>query len=245
MSRRRMVTGPTMSRPIGWDAVPKPGGGVRRLVVMSQGDALAFARSVAGAAPTISLALGSESHANRVVAWDPAHGPILEPWTSARRRWQRNVHRLRSVARFVAVTDVRACYPSISPSVMTDRLQALGTPETCVQEIGSWLRLFHDVGVDGLPVGPAASALLSDAVLSAGDDAIRATGAGHVRWVDDVAIFAHDARTRTAALEALRRVWASLGLELHDGKTALLDGPAGGSDFGATSNPSPATSALR
>jgi hypothetical protein len=40
-----------------------------------------------------------------------------------------------------------------------------------------------------------------------------------VRWVDDVAIFASDARTRTEALLALRRSWASFGLEIHDGKT--------------------------
>ena len=199
-------------------------------------DELAFARSVAGAAPAIRLALGSESHANRVVAWDPTRGPILEPWRRARRRWQREVRRLGSDARFVAVTDVRACYPSISPSVMTDRLRALGAPETCVHEIGSWLGVLRDVGVEGLPVGPVASALLADAVLSAGDDAIRATGAAHVRWVDDVAIFAPDARTRTAALEALRRVWASHGLELHDGKTVLSDEPAGEAQLGATSN---------
>ncbi|MGZ5213468.1 MAG: RNA-directed DNA polymerase [Actinomycetota bacterium] len=236
MSRRRVATGPALSRPIRWDVIPKAGGGERRLVVPSQADELAFARSVAGAAPVIRLALGSESHANRVVAWDPTRGPILEPWGRARRRWQREVRRLWSAARCVAVTDVRACYPSIAPGVMTDRLRALGAPEACVHEIGAWLRVFHDVGVDGLPVGPTASALLADAVLSVGDDAIRASGAAHVRWVDDVTIFAPDAPTRAAALEALRRVWAPLGLELHDGKTALLDEPAGEAHVGAASN---------
>ena len=45
---------------------------------------------------------------------------------------------------------------------------------------------------------------------------------------DDVAIFAPDARTRKDALCALRRSWASFGLELHDGKTGLFDDPAAG-----------------
>jgi hypothetical protein len=112
--------------------------------------------------------------------------------------------------------------------VLTRRLIALGAPETCVDEIASWLCAFADVGVEGLPVGPAVSAVLADAVLSAGDEAIRATGAAHVRWVDDVTIFAPDRRTRTDALLALRRAWASFGLELHDGKTVLFDGPAVG-----------------
>lgn len=244
MSRRRRVTGPALSRPIRWDVVPKPGG-VRRLVVLSRVDELAFARSVAGAAPAIRRALGSESLANRVIAWDPTRGPVLEPWRRARRRWQGEVRLLGTDARSVAVTDVRACYASISPGVITHRLRALGAPEHCIDQIDSWLRVFREGGVDGLPVGPAASALLADAVLSAGDDAIRATGAAHVRWVDDVAIFAPDAGTRAVALDALRRAWASFGLELHDGKTFLLDAPAGGVHLKAASASSATSSALR
>ena len=128
-------------------------------------------------------------------------------------------------ARFAVVTDVRECYAAISPDVVCRRLLALGATATSVALIGRWLHTFRDAGVDGLPVGPVASALLADAVLSVGDDAIHRTGAVHVRWVDDVAIFASDLRTRSAALEALRRAWGALGLELHDGKTRLLDEP--------------------
>ena len=112
--------------------------------------------------------------------------------------------------------------------MLARRLSAIGAPEDCVDEIASWLRAFAEAGVEGLPVGPAVSAVLADAVLSAGDDAIRGAGAAHVRWVDDVAIFASDARTRTEALLALRRSWASFGLEIHDGKTVLFDDPAAG-----------------
>ncbi len=135
------------------------------------------------------------------------------------------MRRLGSGRGFIAVTDARACYASISPVVLARRLIALGAPETCVDEIARWLRAFEDVGIEGIPVGPVASAVLADAVLSAGDDAIRRSGASHVRWVDDVTIFAPDARTRTGALRALRRSWASFGLELHDGKTVLFDDP--------------------
>ena len=245
MSRRSILTiGPAPSRPIRWDALPKPDGGVRRLVVLEQADELGFARSVAGAAPAIRLAMRSESHANRVVDWD-RRGPILEPWGRARLRWLREVRRLASDARFVAVTDARACYASIAPTVTTERLRVLGTGEACAHEVGSWLRAFGDVGVDGLPVGPATSALLADVVLSAGDDAIHGTGAEHVRWVDDVAIFAPDRRTRAAALEALSRVWASLGVQLHDGKTVLLEAPVAEVHLGAVSSSTACCSTLR
>jgi len=232
----RSSTGPALRRPIHWGVAPKPGGGVRHLVALERPDDMAFARSVARAAPAIRAALGQESFANRVATWDGTRGPGLEPWTLARQRWAGAVRRLGVEARFAVVTDAHECYGSIAPAAMVDRLRALGVPEACVQEIGSWLRVFRDAGVEGLPVGPEASAVLADAVLSAGDDAIRATGAAHVRWVDDVVIFAADIRTRTAALDALRRAWGSLGLRLHDGKTALLDGPAGPSHPWTASN---------
>lgn len=245
MPRRRAGSGPALSRSIRWDVIPKPDGASRRLVVLSRVDDAAFSRSVAGAMPAIRRALGRESHANRVVRWDPARGPILEPWEPARRRWQRDVRRLEIDADRVAVTDVRACYASISPSVVTDRLRAIRAPEACVHEIGSWLRVFLEAGVDGLPVGPVGSAILADAVLSIGDEALRPTGAAHVRWVDDVAIFATDDRTRAAALEALRRAWSSCGLEPHDGKTVLLDGFAGEARSLITAASLAASAALR
>ncbi len=240
MSRRRSAAGSPLRGPVRWELVPKPGGDVRRLVVPAAPDQLAFARSVARAFPAIRRASDGASHANRIVAWDPVHGPIMEPWTQARARWRHDVRRQGGDRRFIAVTDARACYASISPMVLTRRLIALGTPEPCVDEIASWLRAFAELGVEGLPVGPAVSAVLADAVLSAGDDAIRGTGAAHVRWVDDVAIFASDARTRTDALRALGRTWASFGLELHDGKTVLFDDPTFGDTLcGAASDARP------
>ena len=190
-----------------WHVVPKANGGTRRLVVLDPGDELAFARSVVRVAPTIGRALGRESYANRLVGWDAPRGLLLEPWRHARRRWRGEVRRLGSRGRFVAVTDVRACYGSIAPSVIDHQIRMLGAPSARVDEIGSWLRAFWEAGVEGLPVGPAASALLADAVLTVGDDAVRSTGASFVRWVDDVAIFASDRRARSGgARRPARRV---------------------------------------
>jgi hypothetical protein len=245
MSGRQMASGPALRRPIRWEVTATPSGGVRRLVVLSRPDGLAFARSVARVAPAIDMARVNGSHANRVVSWDPIRGPILEPWERARRRWRREVRRLGKDARSIVVTDVRACYPSISLRVVMRRLRALGAPDASVREIGSWLRVFAEAGVDGLPVGPGPSAVLAEAVLSAGDHVIRAAGVPHVRWVDDVAIFASDARTQMSAFEELRRVWASLGLEVHDGKTVFLDGPEGMAYLGTAPNSPAASSALR
>ena len=225
MNRRSTSTRPGPCRPIAWQVVPKPSGGMRRLVVLDPEDELAFARSVIGIAPSLGSALGRESYANRLVGWDPHRGLLLEPWRHARRRWHGDLRRLGSRGRFVAVTDVRACYASIAPSVIAGQLRMLGAPPARVDEIASWLCAFRDAGIDGLPAGPAGSALLADAVLAAGDHALRSTGANFVRWVDDVTIFAPDRRARATALGALAVAWASLGLDMHEQKTLLLDDP--------------------
>jgi hypothetical protein len=188
-------------------------------------DEFSFAQAVARVTPFVRRALGEGSHANRVFAWHPKDGLILEPWRPARRRWRRQASRLARDARWVATTDVRDCYPSITAVVVAARLHTLGSPAETVDEIESWLRTFGDAGVEGLPIGPSASAVLADAVLSSGDAAIRRSGVEHLRWVDDVAIFATDRRTGLRSLDALRNSLSVAGLELHEGKTMVLSDP--------------------
>jgi hypothetical protein len=247
MHRRSTSLGSSPDGPLGWNVVPKPGGGSRRLVVLDPADEMAFGRSLIRLAPCIRRALGPESHASRLAGWDPRRGLVLEPWTHARRRWHREVRRLEHQGHRVAVTDVRECYASIASEVVEQRLSAIGAPEDGIDKIRSWLRAFLDAGVEGLPVGPVASAVLADVVLAAGDDALRATGARFIRWVDDVAIFAPDRRARAAALDALRAAWAPLGLEMHERKTVFLDDPGHhpAVSLGEVSTMHPATLTLR
>ncbi len=240
-SIRARPTGPLVVQ-----VVPKPSGGTRRVVVLDPVDEMAFSRSVARLAPSFRRALGPESHASRVAAWDPRRGLLLEPWRHARRRWHGEVRRMGSQGHRVAVTDVRECYGSIAPWVVEQRLRAIGAPEDGIDEVGSWLRAFREAGVEGLPVGPVASAVLADAVLAAGDDALRRAGVSFIRWVDDVVIFAFDRQGRGAALACLRAAWASLGLEMHEQKTVVLDDPGHPAvSLGPVSNIHPATSTLR
>ena len=54
--------------------------------------------------------------------------------------------------------------------------------------------------------------------------AVRSSGAGHFRWVDDLVLWG-TRREAIRGLDALHRAAAGLGLELHPGKTRLLEGP--------------------
>jgi len=224
MSGRPGTAGPAPLRlgPIDRTRSAKPGGGTRRLIRLSAGDDRAFAGAVGRLAPWIERARGPNTFAHGIERIE--RGAIeLTPWVAARDRWRRAVDEHRRYAGSVAVTDVRDCYASIGPVAVTTRLAALGAPRDAIDTVGAWLHAMQDDGVRGLPVGPCASAVLAEAVLTAGDLALDALGVRYARWVDDVAIFCGDRRSAAAALDALARTWASLGLESHEGKTAILD----------------------
>jgi hypothetical protein len=113
---------------------------------------------------------------------------------------------------------VLTCYPTIGPSAVAAALPA-DHPGTArlVRVLGR----IHARGGSGLPVGPPASAVVANAVLAAGDAAIDATGARHVRWVDDVVIVADGRRHAWRALDAWRAALGAVGLEANPAKTAV------------------------
>lgn len=214
---------PLFRRPPRWECVPKPSGGWRGIVRLDPRDDLGYAAAVARVAPAGERTRPAESRAGRVTGWDARTGIVFESWTVARRRWRRDIGRLLSTSDIVVMTDVRDCYRSITSGAVVEALREGGVRAGECAGVEAWLTAFAEAGVRGLPVGPAASAVLAEAVLARGDLALWASGVAHVRWVDDVVIFADGRRTATRGLDALRRAWARAGLEAHDGKTVIVD----------------------
>jgi hypothetical protein len=121
----------------------------------------------------------------------------------------------------VVLGDVRACYASITPAVVERCVGRLDRMEDAFR-VRAVLERLQDLGVDGLPVGPRASAILANAVLAEVDEEIEAAGALHVRWVDDLAIFVGDLDPR-AVLRRLEETLDRLGLRLAEEKCAIGD----------------------
>ena len=117
------------------------------------------------------------------------------------------------------------CYPSIERDVVARALMDMGAAPAQVHTIAHLLARWGDEGVRGLPVGPAASALLANAVLHAVDEGLRAAGVRHLRWVDDVVAFAPDRATASRAFDAYRRALDRVGLRPNEAKTDLVDDP--------------------
>jgi len=198
-------------------AVTKPGGGIRWLTELDPAGRADYRDAVRALAGRIERSLGPEVLAIRAAARGDAWS--LTPWTPPRAAWRRRVRRaIRAATRGTAfaVADVHDCYGSISP----ETIAALLGPEAA--HAIALLRRLQEGGVRGLPVGPEPSAILANAVLARLDEAIRAHGIPHLRWVDDFVIWgpAHAVRT---ALPALAAAAAAAGLRLHQRKTKILE----------------------
>jgi len=100
-----------------------------------------------------------------------------------------------------------------------------GAPTEAVERVVACLRAFADDGVRGLPVGPAASAVLGNVVLTGLDGAFERRGIPHLRWVDDLLGFAPSRREARLTLDGIRLAAIRTGLELHEGKTRIVEDP--------------------
>lgn len=203
-----------------------PNGKVRWLTTLAPGPDVTYAASVAAVLPTIERRLGPSAIADRAHPGSDG-GVRLAPWEPARRHWRSLGRRLLGDdVRMLVVADVRDCFASIAPSAVARALAEAGARTEAVEQVAACLRAFADDGVRGLPVGPAASAVLGNAVLAGLDDAFERRGMPHLRWVDDLLGFAPSRWEARIVLDRLRLAGARIGLELHDGKTRIVEDPA-------------------
>jgi len=222
--------------------------GARWLTELDDGAAATYAACVAPIVPVVEAALSPAVVANRVAAIC-THPPrvYLEPWRSARQRFERLGAWQAALSHALVMTDVVACYPSIHPEIVSSTLQTLGAEAAAAARVGEILRVFTVAGVRGLPIGPEPSAVLANAVLSVGDRGLAESGFRHLRWVDDFVVFVDEPADAPRALAVLEGALSSVGLELAEGKTRVVLDPAGIDGIardGFLSGP-PATARLR
>jgi hypothetical protein len=140
----------------------------------------------------------------------------LGPALSRARRLASSLGR-RSPA--VLRTDVQAFYPSVRPEVLYRVLRASGATADDARLAADLLEAWGSEGYPGLPIGPRASAVLANAVLTRVDGAL--AGSPFLRWVDDylVALPARD--SSAAVLERIDEALDGLGLTRSASKTTI------------------------
>jgi hypothetical protein len=200
-------------------------GGVRLLTLLGPAAREEYLALVAPVAPAIESALSDRVVAHRVARCEADPPRLrLRALRIERRAFALRLRDLSAGASTIAIADVRRCYASISPSTVERVLGELGVGSA--REVGAFLSRLERAGGRGLPVGPEASAVLANAVLARADEALRAAGVAHLRWVDDVVIAAAGPRDAGRAIAVLAEAVGGLGLRLNERKTRI--GPPDG-----------------
>ncbi|MGH2678298.1 MAG: RNA-directed DNA polymerase [Actinomycetota bacterium] len=146
-----------------------------------------------------------------------ALGPAL-------RRAHVAAEQLMAGSSLIVRADVRDFYPSIDPSTLYRCLRRVGLPAEDANTASGILEAWGSDGYPGLPVGPPASAVLSNAILVPIDEAL--SDGPWLRWCDDLLIGVRSVADADQVLDRLDLELAGLGLERSGPKTHVLEGTA-------------------
>ena len=154
----------------------------------------------------------------------PAPGRNLS-LAAERRRWRAAI-RARSIgATSVLSSDVADCFGSIGERAIRAAAARTGGDPAALLRV---IRQYREAGGLGIPIGPAGSGTIADAVLSLADERAHVAGCAPVRWVDDV-VFAGSRDAVARAARGWQEALLELGMREHEGKRTTNPSGAQGS----------------
>lgn len=187
------------------------------MAILSDRDDGRWYRLAGRVAEVVEPKLPGSVLANRAVGPWPSWGPrALAPALAAARR---RAPRLGGAV--VLRTDVADCYPSVRPPVVFAALTGLGVPDRVARDAADLVDGWGSEGSPGLPVGPAGSAVIANAVLASADAALGPHP--FLRWVDDYLVGVPSERAALDVLDRLQEALARLDLRLAPAKTAVVE----------------------
>ena len=205
--------------------IAKPKGGFRVVHQLEPLDAVIYTALAFEAAPSIEAA---RIPANERVACSYRFKVEDGSFFSGGSGWSDYESRTEELlAQFshVLVTDITDFYNQIYLHRLNNAIESSNaTLKPFAAEIENFLLTLNSKSSQGVPVGPAASIVMAEAVLIDVDLFLRAQGVAHTRYVDDIRLFSDSPRQLQKVLEKLTLyLYENHRLTVSSEKTELLD----------------------
>lgn len=212
--------------------VPKPGYHIRPASYLSLTDQVVLSY----------LMLKCKSAISGAIAW--SEGEIRKShWVSPRGNWFRedfsgwknfrenSLQFIADGAQFVLVTDIAGYYENIDISRVITELKNLQVPAGIADQLSTCLNKWSGPRRRGIPQGYNPCHLLGELYLDSLDHNLKSEGFVHLRYLDDIRLFA---KTEQEARRALHRVTILLrerGLNLQTAKSKVISAQEAEKDF--------------
>ncbi len=207
--------------------VPKPNGNFRVVTQLDPIDALLYAAAVYEiAGPIEAWRIPKERNVACSYRISPtADGGLFES-TNAWQSFRQQSRNLAEQDKFncVLLTDIADFYNQASQHRIENALEQAGIASERAKSIESFLSIISAKQSRGVPVGPTASIVLTEACLGDVDSYLIRKGLSHTRYVDDFRIFCRSRDEAIVVLHDLTKyLYTSHRLVLNDSKTSIVE----------------------
>jgi group II intron reverse transcriptase/maturase len=212
--RAHLLDGTYQPKPVREAAIPKSGGGVRKLGIPSVLDRVIQQSILQVLQPMFDPTFSEHSHGFR-------------PGRNAHHAVREAQRYIQEGKRVVVDVDLETFFDRVNHDVLMGRLATRITDKRMLGLIRRYLEAGIMVnGVvmereEGTPQGGPLSPLLANVLLDDVDKELEQRGLSFVRYADDLNVYVRSKRAGKDAMQTLRRLYARLRLRINEAKSAV------------------------
>lgn len=211
---------PSQARPVD---VPKPEHHIRPASHLTLHDQVALSFLLLKCKPSIASTLSWSESTIRQSHWVSSQGQWFRDQFEGWKRFRdRSLQLINEGANFVLTTDISGYYENIDISKIVTELKNIDIPGTITDQLSACLNKWAGPRRRGIPQGYSACHLLGELYLDSLDHNLKSEGFVHLRFLDDIRVFAATEHEARKALHRITILLRERGLNIHTSKSKVM-----------------------